>query len=146
MKKLISIVVVIIAISLGTTVYGQDKPYKDGSVWTVSFIKSNANMSASYLKQLKSTWVAVHDEAVKQGLILSYKVLAGASSNPGDFDILLLAEYKNFASMEGQDEKWDAIYKKVVGSEEDQKKLSESRVSMRSIYGEKMFREINYKL
>ena len=48
--------------------------------------------------------------------------------------------------MEGQDEKWDAIYKKVVGSEEDQKKLSESRVSMRSIYGEKMFREINYKL
>ncbi len=56
-----------------------------------------------------------------------------------------MTEYKNLASMEGQDDKWDAIFKKIVGNEDAQKKLSESRVSMRTIYGEKLMREVNYK-
>jgi len=123
----------------------QEKPYKDGSVWSVGMIKTNANMSKEYLKQLKSTWIGVHDEAVKQGLILSYKVLSGVSANPDDFDVMLLVEYKNMASMEGQDAKWDEIYKKVVGNDDAQKKLNESRLVMRSVYGGKLFREIIYK-
>jgi hypothetical protein len=127
------------------SVNAQDKPYKDGSVWSVGMIKTNANMSKEYLKQLKSTWIAVHDEAVKQGLILSYKVLSGASANPEDFDVLLLVEYKNMASMEGQDAKWDDIYKKVVGNDDAQKKLNEARLVMRTVYGGKLFRELLYK-
>jgi len=127
------------------SVNAQDKPYKDGSVWSVGMIKTNANMSKEYLKQLKSTWIAVHDEAVKQGLILSYKVLSGVSANPEDFDVLLLVEYKNMASMEGQDAKWDDIYKKVVGNDDAQKKLNEARLVMRTVYGGKLFRELLYK-
>jgi len=101
-------------------------------------------MGDEYLKNLKGTWNAVHAEAVKQGLILSYKVLSGAAANPQDWDIMLMAEYKNLASMEGNEEKWDAIYKKVVGDEAAQKKLSETRVSMRTIFGEKLLREVVY--
>jgi hypothetical protein len=46
--------------------------------------------------------------------------------------------------MEGNEEKWDAIQKKVVGSEEDQKKLREMRLNMRTMYGTKTMREIVY--
>jgi hypothetical protein len=145
MKKPINILLVVIAMTIGVSAYAQDKAFKDGTVWSVSLIKSTSNMGEQYLTNLKTTWVAVHDEAVKQGLILSYKVLSGSSSNPGDWDIMLLVEYKNLASMEGQDDKWDAIFKKVVGNEDAQKKLAESRVSMRTIYGEKLMREVSYK-
>jgi hypothetical protein len=145
MKKSVNILLVVIAMTIGISAYAQDKAYKDGTVWTVSLIKSTTNMGDDYLTNLKTTWVAVHDEAVKQGLIVSYKVLSGASSNPDDWDIMLLTEYKNLASMEGQDDKWDAIFKKVVGDDAAMKKLSESRISMRTIYGEKLMREINYK-
>jgi len=55
----------------------------------VSFIKTNANMSEDYIKSLKTTWKAVHDEAIKQGLILSYKILVGTAANPEDWDIML---------------------------------------------------------
>lgn len=145
MKKSINILLVVIAMAIGTSVYAQDKAFKDGTVWSVSLIKSTTNMGEDYLTNLKANWVAVHDEAIKQGLILSYKVLSGAASNPEDWDIMLLTEYKSLASMEGQDDKWDAIFKKVVGNDDARKKLAESRVSMRTIYGEKLMREVNYK-
>jgi hypothetical protein len=57
---------------------------------------------------------------------------------------MLMVEFKNLASMEGNEEKWDAIQKKVVGSEEDQKKLREMRLNMRTMYGTKTMREIVY--
>jgi len=43
------------------------------------------------------------------------------------------------------DEKWEAIQYKVVGSEADQKKLQKIRVNMRRIYGSKLVREVVYK-
>lgn len=145
MKRVTIILTVAIMFMASATSNAQDKPYRDGSVWSVGMIKTNANMNKEYLKQLKTTWIAVHDEAVKQGLILSYKVLSGTSANPDDFDVMLLVEYKNMASMEGQEAKWDEIYKKVVGNDDAQKKLNEARLVMRSVYGGKLFREIVYK-
>lgn len=130
---------------IGTRAFAQDRLYKEGSVWSVSFIRSNPGMGMDYLNNLKTTWKAVHDEALKQGLILSYKILDGEAANPQDFDIMLLVESKNLASLEGNDDKWDAIYKKVIGDEATMKNLRESRVSMRTIYGGKLMREIVYK-
>ena len=102
-------------------------------------------MTIDYLKNLKNNWKATHDEAVKQGLIVSYKILEGASANPEDWDIMLMTEYKSLSAMEGADEKWDAISKKIIGGEDAMKKLNESRVSMRTIYGGKLLREVVYK-
>jgi hypothetical protein len=145
MKTTMKIMLLAVILFMGTRTFAQDRVYKDGSVWTVSLIRTTYGMSDDYLTNLKSTWKALHDEAIKQGLVLSYKILAGDVANPQDWDIMLLVEYKNLASMEGTDDKWDAIYKKVVGDESAIKQLRDSRVSMRTIYGEKLMREVVYK-
>ncbi|MDB5228321.1 MAG: hypothetical protein JWN78_2514 [Bacteroidota bacterium] len=129
----------------GNFTMAQDKPFKDGTVWQLSFIKSKPNMGEEYLKGLSATWKKVHDEAIKQGLLVSYKILSGEASNPGDWDILLMEEFKNMAAMEGQDAKWDAIMTSVVGNQDQQKALSMKRVEIRDIYGGKMMRELVYK-
>jgi hypothetical protein len=144
MKRIVTILAIVFALAFSSSVNAQDKGFKDGSVWQVGFIKVSANMDEEYLKNLKNNWVATHEEAVKQGLILSYKVLSGASANPEDWDIMLMTEYKSMAAMEASDDKWEAISKKVIGGEESMKKLNESRVSMRTIYGGKLLREIIY--
>jgi hypothetical protein len=110
----------------------------------MSFIKVNPGQDETYLNSLKTSWKAVHDEAIKQGLILSYKILAGSASSPDDWNLVLMVEYKNLASMEGNDEKWDAIQAKVLPPA-DMKKLMESRVAVRTIYGDKLLREVVYK-
>jgi hypothetical protein len=145
MKKVYILILMFSTILCYTKLQAQDRTYKEGSTWSVSFVKLNANMSEDYLNSLKGTWKAVHDEAVKQGIIVSYKILSGMASNPGDWDIMLMVEYKSLSSIEGNDEKWDAIYKNVVGNEDSMKKLNETRSNMRSIYGGKLLREIIYK-
>jgi len=136
---------VVMALVMSYGAFSQERLYKEGSVWTVSFVKSTSGMSRDYLNNLKTTWKAVNDEAIKDGLIVSYKILSGAAANPQDFDILLLIEYKDLASMDGKDDKWDALYKKVVGDENAMKQLRDNRASQRTIYGGKLMREIVYK-
>jgi hypothetical protein len=145
MKKIILIFAIAAMVFLGKSGFAQEKNYKDGSVWQVGLIKSSANMSRDYLNSLKNSWVAVHEEGVKQGLIVSYKILSGSSSNPDDWDIMLLTEFKSMAAMEAAQDKWDPIEKKVLGSEDAMKKLNESRISIRTVYGGKLLREVLYK-
>ena len=145
MKKVITLVLMAFTLTLSSSLYSQDKSYKDGSVWQVGFIKVSANMNIEYLNNLKNNWKATHDEAVKQGLILSYKILQGTAANPDDWDIMLMTEFKNLAAMEGSEDKWEAISKKIIGGEDAMKKLNESRVSMRTIYGGKVLKEVIYK-
>jgi hypothetical protein len=145
MKKIITLILIAFTLTLSSTLNAQDKTFTNGSVWQIGFIKVGANMNVEYLNNLKNNWKATHDEAVKQGLIVSYKILQGAAANPEDWDIMLMTEYKSMAAMEGQEDKWDAISKKVIGGEEAMKKLNESRVSMRTIYGGKLLREVVYK-
>ena len=141
------ILVLIFALTMVLTVnsFAQERTFKQGSAWTVAFVQVKNGMGVDYINSLKTTWRAVQEEGIKQGLILSYKILEGNASNPDDWQIMLMVEYKNLASMEGNDDKWDAIQKKVVGNEEDQKKLRELRVNMRTMYGTKLMREVVYK-
>jgi hypothetical protein len=145
MKTRILLMIVLLVIALSTNSFAQERNYKDGSAWTVSFVQVKNGMGRDYLNSLKTTWKAVQDEGIKQGLILSYKIFEGNASNPDDWQIMLMVEYKNLACMEGNEDKWDAIQKKVVGTEEDQKKLREIRVNMRTMYGSKTMREVVYK-
>jgi hypothetical protein len=145
MKKIITIVLMAFALTFTSTLFAQEKSYKDGSVWQVGFIKVSANMTVDYLNNLKENWKATHDEAVKQGVIVSYKILQGTAANPEDWDIMLMTEFKSLAAMEGSDDKFQAISKKIIGGEDAMKKLNESRVSMRTIYGGKLLKEVVYK-
>ena len=143
----ISLVLVIVTLFLiaGGASAQSSKTYKDGSVWTISMIKTKQGMKDDYLADLKTTWKAVHDEAVKQGLIISYKIISGTASSPEDWDLMLMQEYKDLATMEAGKDKWDVIEKKVVGSDEAMKTLMQSRVSKREMYGTKMMREVIFK-
>jgi len=143
--KTLSIALMMIFIACGINVQAQTPNFTPGSVWSVSMIKTKANMSTEYINSLKANWKAIHDEAKAQGLIISYKILSGNAANPEDFDVMFLVESKNLAAMEGNDEKWDAIRKKVLGSDEAAKTLNQSRVSIREPYGYKMMREVIYK-
>jgi len=144
MKKRILPLVVFLMITFGAKSFAQDRSYKDGTVWTMSFIRVNPGQDETYLNSLKTSWKAVQDEAIKQGLVLSYKILDGNASSPTDWNLVLMVEYKNLASMEGNDEKWDAIQNKF-NTPEERKKLMESRVSVRTMYGQRLMREVVYK-
>ncbi len=126
--------------------YAQDeKPYTEGSVWSVTMIRVKPGMFEAYMREILPLRKKVNEEAMKQGLILSSHVLAGNSSGRDDFDVMILDEFKNWAAFDGLTAKYDAILSKLVGSEEKQVQVMTKRTDVREILGGKNMQEMVIK-
>jgi hypothetical protein len=123
----------------------QDKPYKEGTVWMITFIKVKPGMFDVYMRDLAAQRKKLMDEAKKQGLIVSEKMLSGSASGRDDWDLMLMVEYKNWAAFDGLSEKFDALALKMVGSEEKQVQMMVKRTEVREIVGEKTVQELTFK-
>jgi len=123
--------------------------YEDGTVWSLTFVRTGANKSEDYLKGLANTWAASMEEAKKEGLILSYKILQGNSVNKGDYDLILMIENKNMAAFdpdEQRDAKFDAIEKKIRDKMGDDYEATITNYDeIRELLGTKLMREIHLK-
>jgi hypothetical protein len=123
----------------------QDKPYKEGTVWSVSFIKVKPGMLDVYMRDLASARKKLMDEAKKQGLIVSEKMFIGSAANRDDWDVMFMVEYKNWAAFDGLSTKFDALALKIHGSEEKQVQMMVKRTETREILGDKVLQEITFK-
>jgi len=123
----------------------QPSAYTEGSVWDLSLIRTTAGMEDDYLKSLAATWKPVLEEAKKQGLVLSYKVLSANAATADDWDILLMVEYKNWAALDGWNDKMDPIWQKVMGNEDQQRQLMTKRLEVRHVLGDKSGQELILK-
>jgi hypothetical protein len=131
-------------------VTAQDKdPFEGGTVWSLTFVRTNANKTDDYLKGLAQTWVASMEEAQKEGLIVSYKILQGVAANEDDFNLVLMIENKNMAVFdpnEQRDAAFDAIEKKVREKMGDNFDATVTNYdSIRNLMGTKLMREIHLK-
>ena len=122
-----------------------DAPYNEGPVWIVTMVKTKPGMTDDYLKNLQQIYKSTSEEAKKQGIIMDYKIFIGNASDPHDFDILLMQEFKNMASFDGLRDKVDPIAKKLIGNQDAQRQGAVKRMEIREIMGTKLMREITLK-
>jgi L-rhamnose mutarotase len=147
MKRLITLAAcaALAVIGAGLVRAQSDAPYTEGPVWGITMVKTKPGMSDDYLKTLAKIYKSTNDEMKKQGLIMDYKVFLGNDSNPQDFDILLMVEYKNMAAFDGLREKADPIADKILGNEDAQRQGAIKRMEIREIMGNKLMREVTLK-
>jgi len=124
------------------TGFGQEKPYKEGSVWTVTFVKVKPGMMDTYLRDLGANRKKLMEQAKKDGLILSERLLSGEATGREDFDLILMVEYKNWAAFDGLSDRFRALAEKMVGSEDKQVQMMTKRTEVREIVGTKTMQEI----
>jgi hypothetical protein len=108
-------------------------------------IKTKPGMGDDYLKQLSQGLKPIYDEEKKQRLILDYKILMGDAASPHDYDILIMVQYPNMASLDGLRDKTDPIMTKVMGGEDQRRSTMVKRMDIREILGTKTMREITLK-
>jgi hypothetical protein len=127
----------------GYTVHAQvSRPFRNGSVWTLAFIRMTPGMENAYLSYIATDWKKAQEAAKKEGLILSYKVLTTEGHNPNDFNIILMTEHKDLATMEANQAKADALAQRVVGDDQKQQQGYKERMDRREIVGDRIAREI----
>lgn len=145
MKKR-NLLVASLAIALliaGVSVYAQvTRPYHNGTVWNISFIRIKPGMDSAYMNYLASSWKAEQEAQKKDGNIISYKVMSVEGHTTGEFNLMLMTEYKSLAAMEASEDKADAVTQKVVGNDETQMKGYNDRLAIREIIGDRLAREV----
>ncbi|HEX5831657.1 MAG TPA: hypothetical protein VFY16_11800 [Gemmatimonadaceae bacterium] len=123
----------------------QAAPYTEGSVWDMTFVRTRAGMDDDYLNNLRAQWKRQMDEAKRQGLVLSYRVIGAPPANRDDWDLMLITEYRNMAALDQADAKFRAIAPKLLGTEQEMRTQSVRRAEIREILGEKVGRELILK-
>jgi hypothetical protein len=123
----------------------QEKPWTEGTVWSVSLIRVKPGMFDVYMRDILPMRKKINEEAKKQGLLVSSHVFAGNANGRDDFDVMFLDEYKNWAAFDGMTAKYDAIMRNVVGTEDKQVQVMTKRTEVREIVGDKVMQELIVK-
>lgn len=128
---------------VGISVYAQvNRPYHNGSAWNIAFIRIKPGMNTAYMNYLASSWKAEQEAQKKDGNILSYKVMSVEGHTTGEWNLMLMTEYKDLATMEANQDKAEAVAQRVVGNDEAQIKGYKERAEIREVLGNRLAREI----
>ena len=136
-----SLAVALLIVSI--SVYAQvNRPYHNGSVWSIAFIRIKPGMDTAYMNYLASSWKAEQEAQKKDGNIVSYKVLSVEGHTAAEFNLMLMTEYKNLATMEANEDKSEAVAQRVVGNDEKQMQGYKDRLEIREVLGDRLAREV----
>ena len=119
------------------------RPFHDGPVWDITFVKGKPGVELKYMEFLATEWKTEQEALKKAGLILNYMVIQTESHSPNDFDLMLMTEFKDLATMEANQDKMEAVANQALNSND--KKMIEGyqeRASWREIIGDRLAREI----
>ncbi len=135
--------VIISLLLVGVSVFAQvSRPYRNGSVWSIGFIRMKPGMETAYLNYVATDWKRDQEALKKDGQILSYKVLQTEAHGSSDWNLMLLTEYKDMATMEVNEAKEDALYQRTIGPDEKQRQGYRERLEIREVMAGRLAREI----
>lgn len=141
-QRLLAACLIVCTFLLCLSVFAQMRPFRNGPVWTIAFIRMKPGMETAYLNYIASEWKKEQEALKAEGITLSYKVLATEGHGSQDFNLMLLTEYKDLATMEANEKKTDALAQKVVGNDEKQMQGYKERADLREVLGQRLAREI----
>ena len=95
--------------AMATPAMAQELPVKNGSVWVASRIDTLPGQMPAYLDYLATEWKKQNEFLKAEGVLLSYRVLRTNHARNEEPDLILLLEYKDYASNAQQ----EAITKKL---------------------------------
>src|ERR1035441_7870905 len=64
------------------------RPFHDGPVWNITFVKAKPGVGLKYMEYLATDWKTEQEALKKAGLILNYMVITTEAHSPTDFDIM----------------------------------------------------------
>lgn len=148
-KRILLSLAIVVLLVVTASVVAQMSPssaparsYSNGSVWDIAFIRMKPGMESAYLKYVATDWKRQQESLRQDGLIVSYRVIQTEAHSATDWNLMLMTEYKDLASMEAGESRQDAVTQRVVGNDETQQQGYRNRAEMREVLGSRIAREI----
>lgn len=120
------------------------RPYREGPVMSVSFIRTKPGMFDRYMEYLNGPYKTNLEAQKAAGLILDYAIYSSTETrNPGDHDIMLTTTYRNWAAFDGLTDKQDAVANRTLQSTPQQRSQQfADRGAMRESIGGRTYQQL----
>ena len=121
-----------------------EKPYTEGTVTNVAFIRVKDGKMMDYMNYLKGTWRSEQEAYKKAGLVTEYHVYASESRRPDEANLILTVTYPNWATLDKTAD-FEAVTIKQEGSLKQADKGYADRGSIREVLGSETIQELILK-
>jgi hypothetical protein len=148
MKRLFTLVAAsLLLTSASSRASAQDRPYTEGNVVTVSYIRIKPGMFDKYIKYLDTDYKRVLESEKKAGLVLDYAVYSSDQTHEGDWNMVLTVTYKNLAALDNLRDKTEPLALKAtnMSSPEQSAQAAIERGAMRDQVGVRLLRQLVLK-
>lgn len=147
MRKSTPLLLLATALSLGSTfaTAQEQRPYAEGTVTNVSFIRTEPGKFEEYMRYLATTYKQLMEEQKKAGIVVDYAVYLAEPRDANDANLILTTTYKNWAALDGLSARTDPIDAKVWGTLAKAEQASGDRGALRRQLGSQTIQELVLK-
>jgi hypothetical protein len=138
------IAAVTLSLGLAAAAIADERPYKDGPVTEVSYIRVKDGKQMDYIGHLASIYRKEMEAYKKAGLILEYRIYSTRPHTPTDPNLILTVTYPNYAALDRTAD-FDAIDTKLAGSLKAMDTAYGERGSIREVLGTDVIQEMILK-
>jgi hypothetical protein len=144
-RALGALAAILLASAFGGAALAADRPYTEGPVVNVAAVRTEPGMFEEYMKYLAGPYKQLMEEQKKAGTIVDYSVYAATPRGPDDPDLYLITVFKNFAALDGLNDRSDPITEKIFGNMAAQADSTVKRGKLRTLLGDEFIRELVLK-
>lgn len=140
-----SLCAAVAALTLSLPALAQDSSYTPGSVWFFSNIQVEPGHFEKYMDYLSTNWKKVQELGKKEGVVVSYHVLAVNAQRHGEPDLILAVEVKDYQNNAQQQAFQKKIEAALAADARKQDTASGERGAMRKLVGNMQLQELVLK-
>jgi hypothetical protein len=133
----------VLALGLTSVAVAQNRPYTDGPVMNVSYIRVKPGMFDKYVKWLATDWKRNMEAQKKEGIILDYAVYSSPQSREGDWNMVLTTTYKNMAALDNLRDRAEPLANRTLSTTPEQRaQETVEREALRDQVGSRLLRQL----
>jgi hypothetical protein len=125
----------LLAATLQVAYAADEKPYTDGPVVNVSYIKTKPGQFEAYMKYVATTYKQLMESEKKAGYVLSWSIFRAQPRSSNDPNLILTITYKNWAALDGLADRLEGSQKKVWTNQAGIAKAQVDREALREVIG-----------
>jgi hypothetical protein len=119
--------------------------YEEGPVWQMMTFRAKPGRTELHLRNIATVWEHQLKLAVQKGVLEDYKVLTKWSSNPDDWNIMVIEIFPNMASYDTFWQDWAAIDAETVDTDEYKERREGLQSTGTQFLGTVFAREVRLK-
>jgi len=136
----------LVLLSAASPLVAQSRHYSNGPVWRVVYFDIKPGMTDPFWTDIKENLQPIFDDYKKQGWLVDYKFYTNpVAEHPGDWNVAVALEYKNWGTIDEMGEKATTLVEKHYGSHQASTDAGKKRSEYATVVRNSLAREVTLK-